>query len=268
MKTLNTAIVFACMANVALAQDVPQAVIDQCQGSVTANELPECLGEGAVGFTLLERATQSDYFGPGAERVITICQEQNETFSSAWTCVAEAADDAVETARLIGRDAIADICVRALAHAEIVDRLDQDRRDLRSHYRPSVTYFGGTMYRPFRGCPEVQNSQPPEPQTPEEAAITEQIEQCWNVHALSSEARRATIVVEFWISGDGFVDGGSIRLREFSGIGVSTAAAQLAYEAGRRALLRCSANRIAGAATGEYEAIFSMDSMRIYRAGH
>lgn len=152
-RTFYLALIFGCIANIAGAQDVPQAVIDQCQSSVSANELPECLGEGAVGFILLGRATETDYFGPVAQPVVTICLEQNESFSSAWTCVAEAADDAVETARLIRRETIEDICVRALADAGIVERLEQEQSDLRSIYRPSVTYFGGTMYRPFRGCP-------------------------------------------------------------------------------------------------------------------
>lgn len=154
-KPLYFAFVFGSIANIAMAQDVPPAVIDQCQGSVSANELPECLREGAVGYILLDRATQADYFGSAAERVVIICSEQNETFSSAWTCVAEAADDAVETARLIGRDAIADTCIRALADTDIVERLDQDRSDLRSLYSPHATFFGGTMYRPFLGCPSV-----------------------------------------------------------------------------------------------------------------
>ncbi len=154
------AFIFACFANFVMAQDVPQAVIDQCQASASANELPDCLGEGAVGFVLLERATQTDYFGPSTEPVVEICLEQNEAFSSAWTCVEQAAIDALETARLIGRDAIADVCVRALADADVVERLDQDASELRSHFMPSKRLFGGTMYRAFRGCPSNVAEEP------------------------------------------------------------------------------------------------------------
>ncbi len=152
-KPLFLAFIVGCFADISVAQDIPQAVIDQCQANVSANELPECLGEGATGFILLERVTQTDYLGPDADPVVKICREQNEDFDSAWTCVAEAADDAVETARLIGRDAITDVCIRALADASVVERLDQERRELRSLFMPSNSFYGGTMYKPFRGCP-------------------------------------------------------------------------------------------------------------------
>lgn len=147
------------LADSAMAQTVPSEVVEFCQQNVEANDLPECLGEGSVGFLLLERAATDGYFGSEAARVVEICQAQNDTFASSWTCVAEAADNALETARLIGRAAIADECVRALADGDTVQRLEDEQRDLRSLYRPNTRYYGGTMYFPFRGCPQIEPSE-------------------------------------------------------------------------------------------------------------
>lgn len=160
MKSLYLALLVCVIANTSTAQEVPQAVTDQCQADATANELPECLGGGAVGYLLLQRATQADYFGSGAKTVVEICQEQNEDFRGAWTCFELAAEDAIETARLIGRDSISDECVRALANADVAARLERDRDELRSHYQPSARIFGGTSYYPFRGCPPAETDEP------------------------------------------------------------------------------------------------------------
>lgn len=67
--------------------------------------------------------------------------------------------------------------------------------------------------------------------------IAEQIKPCWNVGSLSSEALRTSVIVGFIISDDGNLEASSIRLISSSG-GEGTAARQ-AYEAARRAILRC-----------------------------
>lgn len=144
-----------------MAQDVPAPVIEQCQQIADARELPDCLGEGAVGYILLQRVSTDAYFGSAILPVVEICQEQNDTFASAWTCVAEAASTAVETAALIPRELISDPCVQALAEPGLVTQLSSERRDLRSHFRPSTSFFGGTMFSLFRGCPEPQAQEAP-----------------------------------------------------------------------------------------------------------
>jgi hypothetical protein len=63
------------------------------------------------------------------------------------------------------------------------------------------------------------------------------VEACWNVGSLSSEALRTTVVVGFDMARDGRPNGDTIRLIEFSG--GSDTAAQQAFEAARRAVLRC-----------------------------
>lgn len=148
------AFVLSSLGGLASAQEVPAVVIEQCQNKVNANELPGCLSSGAIAFTLLERATNADYFGPDAMQVVEICLEQNDDYSSSWSCVSIAAESAVETARLIGRDAISDTCVRAIADADVVGRLKTEGLQLRSIYDPSNKLYGGLFYQPFKGCPE------------------------------------------------------------------------------------------------------------------
>jgi len=65
------------------------------------------------------------------------------------------------------------------------------------------------------------------------------IKECWNVGSLSSEALRTTVVVGVSVGRDGVPISSSIRM--LSSEGGSGGAAQQAYEAGRRAILRCGA---------------------------
>jgi hypothetical protein len=66
------------------------------------------------------------------------------------------------------------------------------------------------------------------------------VQACWNVGALSTEALGTTVVVAFDMARDGRPEAGTLRLLEFSG--GSEAAAQQAYEAARRAVIRCGVN--------------------------
>jgi hypothetical protein len=63
------------------------------------------------------------------------------------------------------------------------------------------------------------------------------IQKCWNVGALSSEAMRMTVSVSVAMSRDGRPDVASIQMVDFNG--GSEAAAKQAYEAARRAIVRC-----------------------------
>jgi hypothetical protein len=62
---------------------------------------------------------------------------------------------------------------------------------------------------------------------------------CWNVGSLSNEAQRTTVVVGFDMTREARPVEGSLRLISFEG--GSDAAAQQAFEAARRAILRCGA---------------------------
>ncbi|TDQ57773.1 cell division and transport-associated protein TolA [Phaeovulum veldkampii DSM 11550] len=74
----------------------------------------------------------------------------------------------------------------------------------------------------------------------EKDALVIAVKACWNVGALSSDALRTVVTVGFDMTPDGRPVGASIRRLSYEG-GNETAAAQ-AYEAGRRAILRCGAN--------------------------
>ncbi len=63
---------------------------------------------------------------------------------------------------------------------------------------------------------------------------------CWNVGALSSEAQRTIVTIAVTLGQDGRPDAGSIRMIDSSG--GSDASVSQAFEAGRRAILRCGAN--------------------------
>ena len=63
------------------------------------------------------------------------------------------------------------------------------------------------------------------------------MQRCWNVGSLSSEALATTVVVSVPMFENGKPDTGGIRMLNHSG--GSAAAAQQAYEAARRAIIRC-----------------------------
>lgn len=84
----------------------------------------------------------------------------------------------------------------------------------------------------------------PEPSGPpltdvELAGFRIAVSNCWNVGSLSSEALRTTVVVGFSLSQESKPDIGTIRM--LSSTGGSGTAAKQAYEAARRAIIRCGA---------------------------
>lgn len=74
----------------------------------------------------------------------------------------------------------------------------------------------------------------------ERNALRIAVSQCWNVGSLSSAALRTTVVVGVSLSQEGRPQMDAIRLISFSD--GSEAAARQAYEAARRAIIRCGTN--------------------------
>nr|WP_217434094.1 energy transducer TonB [Leisingera sp. ANG59] len=82
----------------------------------------------------------------------------------------------------------------------------------------------------------------PEPSGPpltlgEKDALRVEVSRCWNVGSLSTDALKTTVVVGVSLAQDGTPDTGSIRM--LSSTGGSSTAAKQAYEAARRAIIRC-----------------------------
>ncbi|MES0864082.1 energy transducer TonB [Ruegeria sp. SCPT10] len=73
----------------------------------------------------------------------------------------------------------------------------------------------------------------------EKDAMRVAVSQCWNVGSLSTDALNVVVVVGFSLNRDGTVVGGSVRLLDSSG--GSAGAENQAYQAARRAILRCGA---------------------------
>ncbi|MEM1351487.1 MAG: energy transducer TonB [Pseudomonadota bacterium] len=73
----------------------------------------------------------------------------------------------------------------------------------------------------------------------EKEALRVAVSACWNVGSLSTDALGTTVVVEVSMAPDGKPVTGSIRLASSSG--GSEAAARQAFEAARRAIIRCGA---------------------------
>ncbi|NNF92873.1 MAG: energy transducer TonB [Boseongicola sp.] len=91
---------------------------------------------------------------------------------------------------------------------------------------------------------EANEPQPSAPTGPpltggEKDAFRVAVGQCWNVGSLSTDALGTTVVVAVAMQETGVPDGGSIRMLSFSG--GSEAAALQAFEAARRAIIRCGA---------------------------
>ncbi len=73
----------------------------------------------------------------------------------------------------------------------------------------------------------------------EKDAMRVAVSRCWNVGSLSTDALNVVVVVAFSLNRDGTVIGESIRLLNSSGGG--SGAENQAYQAARRAILRCGA---------------------------
>ena len=100
----------------------------------------------------------------------------------------------------------------------------------------------------------------------EKDALRVAVQQCWNVGALSSEALRVTVTVGVEMFEDGKPNTGSIRMIGFEG--GSDAAAGQAYEAARRAIIRCGSSgfqlpREKYDHWREIEMVFNPEKMRI-----
>lgn len=73
----------------------------------------------------------------------------------------------------------------------------------------------------------------------EKDALRVAVQQCWNVGSLSSDALRVTVIVGLSVAQTGVPEAGSIRMVEFTD--GTEAAARQAFEAARRAIIRCGA---------------------------
>jgi hypothetical protein len=100
----------------------------------------------------------------------------------------------------------------------------------------------------------------------EKDALVVAVKQCWNVGALSTDALNTIVTIAVSMGPDGKPDSGSIRM-----IGVeggTEASAQQAFEAGRRAIIRCARNGYALPAEKyeqwkEIEITFDPNKMRL-----
>jgi hypothetical protein len=71
----------------------------------------------------------------------------------------------------------------------------------------------------------------------EKDALRVSVSNCWNVGSLSTEALKTTVVVAVSLSQEGKPDSGSVRM--LSSSGGSAGAADQAFQAARRAIIRC-----------------------------
>lgn len=100
----------------------------------------------------------------------------------------------------------------------------------------------------------------------EKDALRVSVQRCWNVGSLSTEALRTTVTVFVAMQPDGRPVTGSLRMVDFQG--GSQAAASKAYEAARRAIIRCGSSgfdlpREKYSQWAEIEMIFNPEQMRI-----
>ena len=74
----------------------------------------------------------------------------------------------------------------------------------------------------------------------EKDSLRTQIQKCWNTYTISSAALEITVVIAASLDESGKPDSGSVRL--LSHDGKSERAAQQAFQAGKRAIIRCGTN--------------------------
>jgi hypothetical protein len=96
------------------------------------------------------------------------------------------------------------------------------------------------MSEPDAGGTEgtIENAGPPMTDG-EKDALRVAVQACWNVGSLSSDALMTTVTVAVSVAQTGVPDAASIRMISFSG--GTEASARQAYEAARRAIIRCGA---------------------------
>ncbi|OSQ45731.1 hypothetical protein [Marivita geojedonensis] len=144
----------------AQSEDIPQAVIAECNAKANASNFPTCLKEGAIAFQLLGDMITSDYYGPAAEPVVNACSARNDSYADTWTCFLEAARSAAETRDLIGIEDIADPCVAGISDQQMAARIGTEFMALRSERFPYETYYSsGSDYYPFQGCKDEGDQQ-------------------------------------------------------------------------------------------------------------
>ena len=90
------------------------------------------------------------------------------------------------------------------------------------------------------GTPAPRRAAGPPLSAGEKDALRVAVQQCWNVGSLSSEALATTVVVAVEMAETGRPDIASIRLLRHTG--GTASAAQQAFEAARRAIIRCGAD--------------------------
>ncbi|MEL6914112.1 MAG: energy transducer TonB [Pseudomonadota bacterium] len=101
-----------------------------------------------------------------------------------------------------------------------------------------VDPLAAALTEALQDAPAAENAPTGPPLTGgERDAFRVALSRCWNVGSLSTEALGTTVVVGFDMNRDGTPVNASITLLASSGGG--SAAAQQAYEAGRRAIIRC-----------------------------
>jgi hypothetical protein len=153
-KIARLSMVIVSCSGGALAQtDIPSPVIEACNATAAANELPDCLKNGAIAYEMLSMVQNSDFYGEAARPVIEACQARNDSFETAWICFRSAAQDAAETRELVGLENIANQCLAGISDPVLASRILEINLQLRRTRFPDEYFTPSTMYYPFRECP-------------------------------------------------------------------------------------------------------------------
>ena len=216
-------------------------VLDQAEASETPQGYRLTVANSDV-FFLSKLDTDWRLFGASAKGPVSAeCQNLAELprtlLQVAYGLVEESiAEDRVEALR------IADAAAQKAGEAEqearkLRVRLAELRAKLREsneiieNLRPSGEIREDATASPGNAFPSLTSS--------EKDALRVAIQQCWDVGALSSAALRVTVTVSVTMLADGRPNTASIR--QVSATGGSGDAVRQAYEAARRAIIRCGA---------------------------
>lgn len=133
-------------------QNIPDVVIDQCNDSADASDLPDCLKEGALGHEMISLAQEDAYYGAAATPVAEICLDINDSFETSWICLRQAFANAAETHKLIGVENIKDACVAGISDPATYDRITQYYQKRRETVFPDEMFGGMNVFHSFKGC--------------------------------------------------------------------------------------------------------------------
>jgi len=203
------------VAPVPIAPPAPDTTVDEI---VQPEIAPD---EGAETQQEVQEATAPE---AASDRIVTEAEQQDEPATAAPT-------QSLRPKTRPRRPAPPETPVETTTPDQPVEQTTEETNDAVADALAEALAGGGDVIAPEPSGPPLTSG--------EKDALRISVSSCWNVGSLSTEALGTTVVVGVSLSQEGKPDVGTIRM--LSSTGGSSTAAKQAFEAARRAIIRCGA---------------------------